>query len=64
MYKKLLFSAALAAAVAAPAALQAQEPTQPPVPTEQKLETSFSALQKSIARSIPGKVGLAITPIG
>ncbi len=37
---------------------------EPPVPTEKKLISSFAKMQKSMRRSQPGKVGLAIVAVG
>ncbi|WP_124711198.1 hypothetical protein [Gordonia insulae] len=37
---------------------------EPPVPIEKKLTKSFATLQKSMRKSLPGQVGLAIVPIG
>lgn len=36
----------------------------PPVPIDKKLTRDFSAMQKSMRRSLPGSVGVAIVPIG
>ncbi|MGK2319939.1 hypothetical protein [Gordonia rhizosphera] len=37
---------------------------EPPVTMDKKLTKSFAVLQKSMRKSLPGKVGLAIVPIG
>ncbi|WP_431309105.1 hypothetical protein [Gordonia prachuapensis] len=37
---------------------------EPPVPVEKKLISSFAKLQKSMRKSLTGKVGLAIVPVG
>ncbi|MFW0784534.1 hypothetical protein AAFP35_08415 [Gordonia sp. CPCC 206044] len=37
---------------------------EPPVPMEKKLAKSFAALQKSMRKSLPGQLGLAIAPVG
>ncbi|MFC4744027.1 hypothetical protein [Gordonia hankookensis] len=37
---------------------------EPPVPVEKKLTKSFAALQKSMRKTLPGSLGLAITPVG
>ncbi|MGV9710681.1 hypothetical protein ACWDTI_08450 [Gordonia sp. NPDC003424] len=36
----------------------------PPVPPSKKLAADFAALQKSMRKSLPGQVGLAVVPIG
>nr|WP_245555642.1 hypothetical protein [Gordonia soli] len=43
---------------------QIQQLLTPPVPVEKKLATSFAALQKSMRKSLPGKFGVSIAPIG
>ncbi|OLT49925.1 hypothetical protein BJF87_00725 [Gordonia sp. CNJ-863] len=36
----------------------------PPVPVEKKLAKSYAALQKSMKKSLPGQLGVAIAPVG
>ncbi|MEE3848999.1 hypothetical protein VZC37_01550 [Gordonia sp. LSe1-13] len=43
---------------------QIAELLEPPVPVEKKLISSFTKLQKSMRKTLPGKVGLAIVPVG
>lgn len=64
----VLVPAAMAAAAPAPALPPLPEPLRtwlaPPVPPQQALSKTFTPFQRSLAKSLPGSIGISIVPVG
>ncbi len=64
----LVVGAGSASAVPLPALPPLPEPFAswftPPEPVDKKLAKSYAALQKSMKKSLPGQLGVAIVPVG